>query len=119
MMLTGVAGEGWVVDPDGAGPISTGSFTDPGMADDDAAGPAAGTDPAPPFPGQGFISPARDLTTPAHRVVVSVEPVPDDSAAPFALKPIVDMEVTAVVAPELQPLMNESDTLPSGVARIE
>lgn len=76
--------EGWVVGEDG--PVSTGRFTDVAAADSDAGGPAAGPDGTPPFPGQDFIDPAMDLV--GGKVVISVEPDPDDGAAPFALKPL-------------------------------
>lgn len=76
--------EGWVVGEDG--PISTGTFVDPSMADRDGAGAAAGPDGAPPFPGQDFINPAMKLT--GTTVVLSVEPTPDDSPKPFFIKPL-------------------------------
>ncbi len=77
--------EGWVVGPDG--PISTGTFTDPADRDSDRGGPTAGPDGSPPFPGQDFINPPIDLTD-GYTVVVSVEPDPDDSPMPFAIKPL-------------------------------
>ncbi len=76
--------EGWVVGDDG--PISTGTFVDPSMADRDGAGPGAGPDGAPPFPGQDFIEPAMKVT--GTTVVLSVEPSPDDSPMPFFIKPL-------------------------------
>ena len=77
--------EGWAV-VDGT-PLSTGKFTMPNAADDDGAGPTAGPDNFPAFPGQDFINPAVDLHGGA--AVISVEPMPDNDAAPFALKPLV------------------------------
>lgn len=74
--------EGWVVDD---GPISTGTFTNVAMADSDGA--AAGPSPGPDFPGQDFITPALDLV--GKTAVISVEPNPDNSSAPFSLKPLV------------------------------
>ena len=76
--------EGWVVGDNG--PVSTGTFVDPAMADRDGAGPAAGPDAAPPFPGQDFINPAMSLV--GSTVVLSVEPDPDDSPLPFFIKPL-------------------------------
>jgi hypothetical protein len=112
--------EGWVVEPDGDGPISTGRFTSVTGADSDGAGPDKGPDAAPEFPGQDFIDPARDLTATAHMVVISVEPEPDDSAAPFAIKPLVDTMVTDVMPPALQELTNQSETNnPTGSVMIE
>ena len=82
--------EGWVV-VDGI-PVSTGRFSDPAMADDfnGLSGPD-GT--GPPFPGEDFIVNAPEgLSFPTDlrnsTVVISVEPVPDDSPAPFAIKPL-------------------------------
>lgn len=80
----GWAYEGWVVTDNG--PISTGKFVDPAGQDRDGAGPTAGPDGSPPFPGQDFINPALDLV--GTTVVLSVEPDPDDSPAPFFLKPL-------------------------------
>lgn len=77
--------EGWVVTGDG--PVSTGTFTDVAMADSDAAGPTGGMNGTPPFPGQDFITPAIDLR--GKTAVISIEPYPDNEAAPFTLKPLV------------------------------
>ena len=82
----GWAYEGWVVGEDG--PVSTGIFTNTAAADSDAGGPAAGPNPAPPFPGQDFITPPANLV--GQTTVISVEPSPDNSPAPFTLKPLVD-----------------------------
>lgn len=81
--------EGWVVDTSGESPVptSTGRFTDPAAADDDAGGPAAGPEDTPPFPGADFIDPATVLTA-DHMAVLSIEPDPDDSPGPFQLKPL-------------------------------
>lgn len=88
----GWAYEGWVVDVSGDAPmpISTGTFTAADAADSDGAGEAAGDEGAPPFPGQDYIDPARDLSA-DHMAVISIEPSPDDSAAPFQLKPLAVM----------------------------
>ena len=85
----GWAYEGWVVDVSGdePAPVSTGTFLVFDAADSDGAGATAGPGDAPPFPGQDFIDPARDLTV-DHMAVISIEPVPDDSPAPFQLKPL-------------------------------
>ena len=87
----GWAYEGWVVTDNG--PISTGKFVDATAADRDGGGPAAGPDGAPPFPGQDFIDPALDLVD--TMIVLSVEPDPDDSPAPFFLKPLAGPVVDA------------------------
>jgi hypothetical protein len=108
--------EGWIVGSDG--PVSTGRFLSAAEMDSDGLGPDAGTDgcsladACPPFPGQDFIMPARDLI--GTTVVISVEPEPDDSPSPFAIKPLVDMEVMAVMAPATQAMDNASGNLPKG-----
>ncbi len=86
--------EGWAVveGADGPVPLSTGRFTDVAAADDfnGFSGPNAG----PNYPGEDFLVNAPEgLTFPLDlsgaTVVISVEPAPDDSPAPFALKPLV------------------------------
>ena len=87
--------EGWVVFNNT--PISTGTFTNVAAADSNAAtstfkglinnGPA--------FPGEDFIQNApTGITFPTtlkgKTLVVSIEPFPDNSPAPFLLKPLVN-----------------------------
>jgi hypothetical protein len=86
----GWAYEGWAV-IDGQ-PISTGVFTSASGADD--ASIFSGAMPGPPFPGEDFLQNApAGLSFPTDlsgaTIVVSVEPVPDNSPAPFTLKPLV------------------------------
>lgn len=108
--------EGWVVGMDG--PISTGQFTMAEGADSDGAGEAAGPDDAPPFPGQDFIDPAMDLLS--GMVVISVEPVPDDSPAPFAIKPLIDSDVEDSGAGTLQDLeLQDVAALYTGMATFQ
>ncbi len=86
----GWAYEGWAV-IEGV-PVSTGTFTDVnGM---DAAAPYSGPMGGPPFPGEDFITNAPgNLSFPTSlaggTAVISIEPVPDNSVAPFTLKPLV------------------------------
>lgn len=108
--------EGWVVGPDG--PVSTGTFTVVSGADSDGPGATAGPDAAPPFPGQDFIDPPVVLTV-DHAAVISVEPDPDDGAAPFALKPLIDATIEAVAAPDTQDMTNMAGAAPSGSAAFE
>jgi hypothetical protein len=82
--------EGWVVSMDG--PVTTGRFVNVSRADSDGAGPTAGPNSGPAIPGQDFLNPAVYLTD-GYVVVISVEPDPDNSPAPFTLKPLVDMNV--------------------------
>jgi hypothetical protein len=106
--------EGWVVNMDG--PISTGRFLAPSGADSDAGGPDSGPDPAPPFPGQDFIDPPMSLV--GLVAVISVEPEPDDTPAPFAIKPLVDMSIEDVGAAVLQGMANNSASAPTGTAAL-
>lgn len=88
--------EGWVVF-DGT-PISTGTFTSAETADDNAATSLfkgdAGNGPG--YPGEDYLQNApAGLTFPTdlkgRTVVISVEPFPDNSVAPFTLKPLAHM----------------------------
>ena len=74
--------------------------------DDDGGGPTAGPDGTPDFPGQDFIDPAIDLV--GSTIVISVEPVPDDSPDPFLLKPLVHGEVLDVGPGVSQSLDNDA-----------
>lgn len=103
--------EGWVASADG--PVSTGTFTAVDAGDSDSAGPTAGPDGAPPFPGQDFIDPAVDLTV-GFTAVISVEPSPDNDPAPFVLKPLVG-EISGDLAPTVQSMNNNAaDTIAAG-----
>ena len=103
--------EGWAVVGDTK--YSTGTFTSASGADSDGAGPTAGTDAdAPNYPGQDFINPAKDLTP--STAVISIEPVPDNSSAPFAMKPLT-ASVGEMAAGTLVTMAPNLDSLPSGV----
>ncbi len=107
--------EGWVVTDDG--PITTGRFTSATGEDSDGAGPTAGPLGFPGFPGQDFIDPAINLV--GATVVISVEPEPDDSAAPFLLKPLVMPAIEDVPDKGLQAMENNAAaTNPTGTARL-
>lgn len=89
-LAEGWAYEGWAV-VNGT-PLSTGTFLD-GTAADDFSGFSGLDAGAPPYPGEDFIMNAPDgVTFPVDLtgmpIVVSIEPVPDNSAAPFTLKPL-------------------------------
>lgn len=82
--------EGWAV-VDGI-PVSTGRFSEASGADD--LDIYSGDIAAPPFPGEDLLQNApAGLSFPVDlagkTVVISVEPVPDNSPAPFTLKPLV------------------------------
>ncbi len=106
--------EGWVVGP--AGPVSTGRFSMASGVDSDAAGATGGPDAAPPFPGQDFIDPPVVLI--GYAAVISVEPDPDDGAGPFAIKPLVDMNIEDVGIGVLQSMETVPGNAPSGTATI-
>jgi len=81
--------EGWVVGE--SGPLTTGKFTEFNTADD--GDPFSGTQPGPPIPGEDFFNNAPGgetfpLDVRGRTIVISVEPVPDDSPAPFVMKPL-------------------------------
>lgn len=82
--------EGWAV-IDGT-PVSTGTFTSASGIDD--AAPFSGSENGPAFPGEDLLTNApAGLNFPTNlagkTVVISVEPNPDNSSAPFLLKPLV------------------------------
>lgn len=82
--------EGWIVS-DGT-PITTGTFSTVDIADD--AAPYSGAEGTPGFPGEDFLeNDPAGVTFPldlrGKTAVISVEPYPDNSAAPFTLKPLV------------------------------
>ena len=84
--------EGWAV-VNGT-PVSTGTFTDVAAADE--AAPYSGNMAGPPFPGEDLLMNAPSgLTFPTDlaggTAVISIEPYPDNSTAPFLLKPLVGM----------------------------
>ena len=87
----GWAYEGWVVGD--SGPLTTGTFNMFDMVDNGA--PFSETMQAgPPVPGEDFfLNPPAGETFPLdvrnRTVVISIEPVPDNSPAPFAMKPLV------------------------------
>jgi hypothetical protein len=81
--------EGWAVI--NGKPVTTGTFRTVTGADN--AAPFSGPQPGPPFPGEDFITNApAGLTFPTNlsgaMSVVTVEPFPDNSPAPFLLKPL-------------------------------
>lgn len=96
MLSDGWKYEGWAV-IDGM-PVSTGTFMDISDFDDNASTSIfkgdAGDGPA--FPGEDFLQNApAGLTFPTDlrgsTIVISVEPSPDNSVAPFTLKPLAHM----------------------------
>lgn len=115
--LEGWVYEGWAV-IDGV-PVSTGRFNSASGADD--SGIYSGTDAsAPPFPGEDFIMNAPSgLTFPTSliggMIVISIEPEPDNSSAPFTLKPLAGMVASGLEPGTLAAMDNiAASTYPSG-----
>jgi hypothetical protein len=104
--------EGWVIGPDG--PISTGKFNATGYPDMDGAGPSAGPDPSPEYPGQDFIDPPLSLV--GYSVAISIEPDPDNASEPFTLQPLIALEMEGPEAGKPQPMSNNAASFPSGTA---
>ncbi|NQY07423.1 MAG: anti-sigma factor [Flavobacteriaceae bacterium] len=112
----GWAYEGWVVGD--AGPISTGVFTVFDMAD--SGNPFSGTqnNAGPPIPGEDFFNNAPvgetfPLDIRNRTIVISVEPVPDNSPAPFVMTPLLGTAGTAT-APATHNLGLNLASLPTG-----
>lgn len=112
----GWAYEGWVIGD--AGPISTGTFTTFNTVDSGNLLSGTQNNAGPPVPGEDFFNnaPAGEtfpLDVRGRRVVISVEPVPDDATAPFTLKPLWALAGTAT-APSSHPFTQNLGTLPTG-----
>lgn len=115
VLPAGWAYEGWVVGD--SGPITTGTFTafDARDSFDDFSETAQ---PGPPVPGEDFFinAPAGEtfpLDVRGRTVVISVEPVPDNSPAPFAIKPLVGT-AGQETAPATHNFGQNLGSLPSG-----
>lgn len=120
--LSGLAGwtyEGWAV-IDGI-PVTTGTFSQAEGTDNNASTSIfKGLDgDGPEFPGEDFINNApdglnfpADLTTAGTNIVISIEPVPDNSPTPFTLKPLAgSAELTTFISMD----NIAANTYPSGV----
>jgi len=116
---SGWAYEGWAVINDI--PVSTGVFTSTSGADD--ASNFSGMKSGPAFPGEDFLNNAPNgLTFPTDlrggMIVISVEPVPDNSESPFTLKPLVHMTSSSAMDHSLIDMNNNAvNTNPTGMAR--
>ncbi|MEM6646515.1 MAG: hypothetical protein AAF730_09715 [Bacteroidota bacterium] len=115
----GWAYEGWVV-IDG-NTVSTGTFLSVDGPDD--AAPFSGPEPAPSFPGEDFLLNAPDgLTFPldlsGRTAVISIEPMPDDTPAPFTLKPLAGPIPNAAEAFTSYMIDNNASSFPTGSASI-
>jgi hypothetical protein len=112
--------EGWAVIS--GQPVTSGKFTAVDMADEAApySGPLAG----PPFPGEDYLENApAGLTFPIDlsggTAVISVEPDPDDDAAPFAIKPLVHQVPDPAQDHQTYDMTNQANTIPTGKATIK
>ena len=109
--------EGWAVI--NGQPVTTGTFMNGNMADASAA--FSGPMPGPPFPGEDFIMNApTGLSFPTNlsggAAVVSVEPYPDNSPAPFLLKPLVGMTPNPATAHFTYTMNLNAGSFPTGTA---
>lgn len=116
----GWAYEGWAVI--NGTPVSTGTFTDVSVADN--AAPFSGMMSAPPFPGEDFLENApTGLTFPTDlsggTIVISIEPVPDNSPAPFLLKPLVGMAPTMASPGTVYSMGLNTPSFPTGSITIQ
>lgn len=111
--------EGWAVY--NGEPITTGTFTSTTEAD--AFSNFSGTQSGPPFPGEDFLMNAPGgLSFPIDLAggvaVISIEPYPDDSPAPFALKPLVGMIPESAADRTVYSMDNNTSSFPVGTVRI-
>ncbi len=105
--------EGWAV-INGI-PVSTGTFRTNGGADN--AAPHSGPIAAPEYPGEDFLinAPAGlDFNPPpslaGSAIVISVEPVPDNSPNPYQLKPLTSTVATDIMAGTLYAMDNAGES---------
>jgi hypothetical protein len=110
--------EGWAV-IDGT-PVTTGTFSS--ASGSDSASTFSGSEGGPAYPGEDFLQNApAGLTFPTNlqgkTIVVSVEPVPDNSDAPFLLKPLLGVTPeNAELHTPLEMVNNATSTNPTGTA---
>ena len=110
----GWAYEGWAV-VNGT-PLSTGTFTAVDQADD--AAPFSGSMSGPAYPGEDLLENAPSglnfpLNLAGGTAVISIEPSPDNSAAPFLLKPLVGT-ISATADDHVNYQMNQNLSFPTG-----
>lgn len=111
--------EGWAVI--NGSPVSTGRFSSVNMADSNAAtSPFKGNaNNGPNFPGEDFLQNAPlGLTFPTDlrggTIVISVEPSPDNSTAPFLLKPLVHSVPMSATTHAVLNMNQNLTSLPTG-----
>lgn len=114
---TGWIYEGWVIGD--AGPISTGTFSNFNGRDSSNGFSGTENNAGPPVPGEDFFRnlPAGDslpFDVTGRNVVITVEPVPDNSLAPFTSKPLAKI-ATGSTAPNAQTFNNNvTASFPTG-----
>ena len=109
--------EGWVVGD--SGPISTGQFLNFGDRDNFTGFSGMEFNQGPPVPGEDFFlnAPSGEsfpLDVRGRTVVISLEPFPDDSPAPFAIKPLAAVSGNET-APNTHNFNANTASLPTGV----
>ncbi len=109
--------EGWAVIS--GTPVTSGKFTAVDMVDE--SDPFSSTMPGPPFPGEDYLVNAPSgLTFPTDlsggTAVISIEPDPDNSAAPFLLKPLVGGIPNPAMDHETYAMNQNLGSFPSGIA---
>ena len=112
--------EGWAVI--GGTPVTTGGFTATDAADLSAF--FSGTEAGPPFPGEDFLVNApTGLSFPTDlagaTAVISIEPAPDDSDAPFTLKPLVATIAADATDHVTYSIPTNLESFPTGTATIQ
>lgn len=112
--------EGWTV-IDGK-PVTTGTFSKTSGMVDDFDGYSSQENPGPPFPGEDFLMNAPSgLTFPTDIsggiAVISVEPYPDNSPEPFAIKPLVGMIPADAMDHKTYMMDLNAASFPSGMAK--
>lgn len=110
--------EGWVV-VEGLGPVTTGTFTSLTTADDSNAFSGTENNAGPPVPGEDFfLNAPTGFTFPldvrGRTAVISIEPYPDNSPAPFTMKPLVGA-VGQEIAPATHNLGLNLASFPTGI----
>ena len=102
-------------------PVTTGRFTATDAVD--LSDPFSGIEPGPPFPGEDFLGNAPiGLSFPTDlagaTAVISIEPEPDDSSAPFTLKPLVGAIAADATDHVTYSLPSNLGSFPTGTATI-
>ena len=111
--------EGWVVFK--GKPVSTGTFTNPAMADSNATTSTykGNANSGPAFPGEDFLQNAPSgLTFPTDlkgkTVAISIEPYPDNSPNPFLLKPLLNTIPTSASVHTALTMTKDLSSFPTG-----